>query len=83
VQAPLAQISWYHNITLLQKCPDETKRFWYAAAALENGWSRDVLVHHRSQVEVIREQMKRTHTNAKKILPFSRSNLFLWHSREV
>lgn len=46
VQAPLAQISWYHNITLLQKCPDEQKRFWYAAAALENGWSRDVLVHH-------------------------------------
>lgn len=45
VQAPLAQISWYHNITLLQKCPDESRRFWYAAAALENGWSRDVLVH--------------------------------------
>lgn len=44
-QAPLDQISWYHNITLLQKCADETKRFWYAAAALENGWSRDVLVH--------------------------------------
>lgn len=44
VQAPLAQISWYHNITLLQKCPDESRRFWYAAA-LENGWSRDVLVH--------------------------------------
>lgn len=45
-QAPLDQISWYHNITLLQKCPDAQKRFWYAAAALENGWSRDVLVHH-------------------------------------
>ncbi|MBE2207871.1 MAG: DUF1016 domain-containing protein [Saprospiraceae bacterium] len=45
VQASLAQISWYHNITLLQKCKDEIKRFWYAAAALENGWSRDVLVH--------------------------------------
>ena len=46
VQAPLAQISWYHNITLLQKCPDEQKRFWYAAAALEHGWSRDIMVHH-------------------------------------
>jgi predicted nuclease of restriction endonuclease-like (RecB) superfamily len=45
VQASLAQISWYHNITLLQKCKDEIKRFWYAAAALANGWSRDVLVH--------------------------------------
>jgi len=45
-QAPLDQISWYHNITLLQKCPDEQKRFWYAAATLENGWSRNVLAHH-------------------------------------
>jgi len=26
-QVPLAQISWYHNITLLQKCPDEKIRF--------------------------------------------------------
>lgn len=27
-QVPLDQITWYHNITLLQKCPDETARFW-------------------------------------------------------
>lgn len=45
-QAPLDQLSWYHNITLLQKCPDESQRFWYAAAALEYGWSRDVLVEY-------------------------------------
>ncbi len=44
-QVPLAQISWYHNITLLQKCPNEKIRFWYAQQALENGWSRDVMVH--------------------------------------
>ena len=44
-QAPLAQISWCQNITLLQKCRDEAQRFWYAGAALEYGWSRDVLVH--------------------------------------
>ncbi len=43
-QAPLVQLSWYHNITLLQKCPDEKQRFWYAAEALENGWSRDMMV---------------------------------------
>ena len=35
VQAPLAQISWYHNITLLQKCSTEQERIWYARAALE------------------------------------------------
>jgi len=45
VQAPLAQIYCHHNITLLKKCPDEQKHFWYATAALEHGWSRDVMVH--------------------------------------
>lgn len=44
VQAPLAQISWYSNITLLQKCPDVKQRLWYANQAIENGWSRNVLV---------------------------------------
>lgn len=31
-QVPLGQISWYHNITLLQKCPDleeQTRRYHY------------------------------------------------------
>ncbi len=46
VQAPLAQITWYHNITLLQKCPHKKERLWYAAQAIENGWSRDVMVLH-------------------------------------
>jgi predicted nuclease of restriction endonuclease-like (RecB) superfamily len=44
-QVPLDQITWYHNITLLQKVPDENARFWYAAAAIEYGWSRDMMVH--------------------------------------
>ncbi|TAK37096.1 MAG: DUF1016 domain-containing protein [Saprospiraceae bacterium] len=43
VQEPLAQISWYHNITLLQKCSSQKERLWYAAQAMENGWSRNVM----------------------------------------
>ena len=43
VQAPLAQISWYHNITLLQKCNDINERLWYANQAVKNGWSRNVM----------------------------------------
>ena len=44
VQVPLAQLSWYHNITLLQKCKNLAERQWYAAKTIENGWSRDVMV---------------------------------------
>lgn len=44
VQAVLAQISWYHNIALLEKCSNNKKRLWYAQKAIENGWSRNVMV---------------------------------------
>ena len=45
-QAPLGQISWYHNITLLQKCSANEERLWYAQKAIEHGWSRNMMVHH-------------------------------------
>lgn len=43
MQPLVAQISWYHNITLLQKCSNLKERLWYAAQAIENGWSRNVM----------------------------------------
>ncbi|HSW62287.1 MAG TPA: PDDEXK nuclease domain-containing protein [Dissulfurispiraceae bacterium] len=43
VQAPLAQLTWYHNIALLEKLNTEEERLWYAAKALEYGWSRNIL----------------------------------------
>ena len=44
VQAPLAQLPWYHHIALMQKLDEPDARLWYAAAAIENGWSRSILV---------------------------------------
>lgn len=46
VQASLAQLPWYHHIALLEKLDSSGLRQWYAQAAVEQGWSRDVLVHH-------------------------------------
>ena len=43
VQAPLAQLPWYHQIALLDKLESSKDRLWYAAKAVENGWSRNVL----------------------------------------
>ena len=43
VQEVLAQITWYHNIALLEKVDDQSVRLWYAAKAREAGWSRNVL----------------------------------------
>lgn len=45
VQAKLAQITWYHHITLLDKIKDEKLRYFYIEKTIENGWSRDVMVN--------------------------------------
>ena len=44
VQRSVGQLPWRHNIALLEKLKIQEQRFWYAQQALENGWSRDVLV---------------------------------------
>jgi predicted nuclease of restriction endonuclease-like (RecB) superfamily len=46
VQAPLAQLPWYHHLELLTKVDGAELRSWYAAAAVDRGWSRDVLALH-------------------------------------
>jgi predicted nuclease of restriction endonuclease-like (RecB) superfamily len=43
VQGPLAQITWYHNLTLLEKLTKTGVRLWYAWQTVENGWSRNML----------------------------------------
>ena len=44
VQVPLAQISWYHHISLLPKVKDEAQRAYYLTETAQNGWSRDVML---------------------------------------
>jgi predicted nuclease of restriction endonuclease-like (RecB) superfamily len=43
VQEALAQLTWYHNIALLEKLKTPDERLWYAAKSLEHGWSRNIL----------------------------------------
>jgi predicted nuclease of restriction endonuclease-like (RecB) superfamily len=46
VQRSVALLPWRHHVALLEKLHDPELRLFYAAAAIENGWSRDVLAHH-------------------------------------
>jgi len=41
VQGALAQLPWYHRIVLPDKLADPESRRWYAAKAVEHGWSRE------------------------------------------
>ena len=45
VQRSVAQLPWRHQIALLEKLNSPDLRLWYAAQAIEQGWSRDVLAH--------------------------------------
>ncbi len=44
VQGVLAPLPWYHQIALLDKLKTAEERRWYLHKALENNWSRNVLV---------------------------------------
>ncbi len=73
VQEVLAQITWYHNITLLSKLKDSVEREWYVRQTIENGWSRNVLVH-QIEGDLFRRQGKAT-TNLHRTLSPPQSDL--------
>jgi len=73
VQESLAQITWYHNIALLEKLKEPVERQWYARQAVEHGWSRALLTH---QIESrLHERQGRALTNFERTLPPPQSDL--------
>lgn len=44
VQVPLAQIPWFHHISLLTKVKEVNERVFYIQATIKNGWSRDTII---------------------------------------
>lgn len=73
VQAVLAQLPWYHHLALLDKLRTVDERRWYAAKAIENSWSRNVLV---MQIETnLRGRSGQAVTNFEQRLPKAQSDL--------
>jgi predicted nuclease of restriction endonuclease-like (RecB) superfamily len=73
VQAVLGQITWYHNIALLDKLKSLEERLWYAQKTVEHGWSRNVLVH---QIETgLHRRLGAALTNFDRTLPKPQSDL--------
>jgi predicted nuclease of restriction endonuclease-like (RecB) superfamily len=73
VQEVLAQITWYHNIALLEKLKLPEERFWYAQQTIQHGWSRNVLVH-QIESQLYHRQGKAI-TNFDRTLPKPQSEL--------
>ncbi len=73
VQEVLAQITWYHNIALIEKLKSPEERLWYAQKTVEHGWSRNVLVH---QIETgLHRRLGAALTNFDRTLPKPQSDL--------
>ena len=73
VQGPLAQITWYHNIALIEKLETPEDRLWYARKIVEQGWSQSVLC---IQIEAgLHERQGKAITNFPATLPPADSDM--------
>jgi predicted nuclease of restriction endonuclease-like (RecB) superfamily len=73
LQRSVARLPWRHNIALLEKLKLSEERMWYAQQAIENGWSRDVLV---LQIEnQLHRRLGGAVTNFEQVLPKPQSDL--------
>lgn len=73
VQQLVGQLPWGHNLALLTKTKDSATRQWYAAKAIEHGWSRNVLA---MQIESrLYERSGTAVTNFAERLPAPQSDL--------
>ena len=73
VQEVLAQITWYHNLTLLEKLDTPEDRLWYADRTAKEGWSRNILT---LQIESqLHKRQGKAVTNFKATLPPADSDM--------
>lgn len=73
VQQTVGQLPWGHNLTLLDRLKVREDRLWYALAARENGWSRNLLAIQISTH--LKERQGQAVTNFPKTLPDPQSDL--------
>jgi predicted nuclease of restriction endonuclease-like (RecB) superfamily len=67
------QIPWRHNCVILDKLKDPAQRTWYTQKAIENSWSRNVLIH---QIESdLYSRQGGALTNFQQVLPSPQSDL--------
>ena len=73
VQQFIAQLSWCHNVRVLDRIKDRPTREWCLPAALEHGWSQEILV---IQIKSgLREMEGKALTNFQRALPPPDSDL--------
>ena len=73
VQQVVAQIPWGHNLRILDAVKVPVEREWYIRQTIEQGWSRNMLVH---QIEsALYRRQGKADTNFSRTLPNPQSEL--------
>lgn len=73
VQQLAGQLPWFHNVLLLTKVKDKKAREWYVRAAMQHGWSRNIL---EMQIQTkLYEREGKAITNFAQRLPDAQSDL--------
>ena len=75
MQTVFAQLSWSHNIKLMDKVKDAEQRLWYARMAIEEGWTLAVLDHQIDSKLFERQAISGKVTNFSRTLPDPESEL--------
>lgn len=73
LQQVAAKLPWGHHMVLLDRVKDAATREWYLKAALEFGWSRNILVHQIASR--LHERQGKALTNFSRALPPGDSDL--------
>ena len=75
VQEVLAQITWYHNIILMDKIESIEERKWYIKEVIQNGWSSNMLKMQINGKVYERQVLTDKITNFDSTLPSVQSDL--------
>lgn len=75
VQEVLAQITWYHNVILMDKIKGTEERKWYISETIKNGWSTNVLKNQIKNKLYERQAIADKITNFENTLPDIQSDL--------
>ena len=75
MQQLAAQIPWFHNCIMIDKVKDDDERIWYLHQIIQNGWSRNVLIHQIENNLYKRQAISDKTTNFQVTLPALQSDL--------
>lgn len=71
------EISWGQNILIFEKVKDDTEKEYYIKNTIENGWNRNVLMHHIKTELFRRDKIESKPNNFEIALPTELSELAL------